>query len=56
MSNMQNLKRKYSWGQVPQWEIDALEAANAPAKPGRKPARVKKEADGDGNGNLDAGA
>ncbi|HRY07253.1 MAG TPA: hypothetical protein P5114_09040 [Hyphomicrobiaceae bacterium] len=55
MSNMQNLKRKYSWGQVPQWEIDALEAANAPAKD-KKPAKRAKSDDGDGNGNLDTGA
>lgn len=53
---LENLRRKYSFGPIPQWELDALAKEQQPEP--KKKAKAKAEAvkDGDGNGNLDAGA
>lgn len=54
--SMEDLRRKYSFGPVPQWEVDALakEQKTDTKKKTKPKAEVVK--DGDGNGNLDTGA
>jgi hypothetical protein len=39
-----SLRRKYSWGPVPQWELDNLEAAKPEPK---RRGRPSKQAEGD---------
>ena len=54
--SMEDLRRKYSFGPVPQWEVDALakEQKTDTKKKTKPKAEVVK--DGDGNRNLDTGA
>lgn len=43
MTDLNALKRKYSWGPIPQWELDKLKPAE-PEKPkrGRKPKETEE--------------
>lgn len=50
--NLQDLKRKYSGQPIPQWELDALKAADKPAEPAKPAKKAKVEevkTDGDSN-------
>lgn len=50
--NLQELKRKYSFQQIPEWELKALEQP-AQAEEAQKPRRGRppKPVEADGNGN-----
>lgn len=32
MTTLSELRHKYSWGQIPQWELDKLEQQNKPVE------------------------
>lgn len=64
MTDLRALKYKYSWGPIPQWELDRLEkptAVEAPEATHVEPAprrrgRPKKVTDGNGTADRDQGA
>lgn len=49
--SLENLKRKYSWGPIPQWELDALKPAKADEP--KKTRKTAKEMPSDGNSSAD---
>lgn len=49
-----SLKRKYSWGPIPQWELDALQPEVK--KPGTEPKKIAKVKNGDVSSDRDQGA
>lgn len=58
MATLQELKRKYSWGPIPQWELDNMEkpqASKDEPKRGRKPKAVETD-NGDSTADSDQSA